>query len=387
VNWPMSAFYAPDGYGGVTDTWNQDDSYNWSADAVNSDGFGVAVSALGYSGTAVRTASIDHIRMTITYRREFYIFDVGDPSNPVFTNGLGSNSGTSTGFNGVVSDGRYAYLLTNSGSTVGQLQIADLSVNPSSLVKFSASNSYVYAIPGISGTAVGESIFYKDGYVYIGLSKTGGGPEFNIIDVHNPSSPFRAGSKAVGRGINSIMVKGRYAYLGTDDNSRELVIYDVANPADPRPAGIYNADSDTLNFGYGRSLYGVGNTLYFGRTWIQDASEFSILDAKDPLVDLADPGEARKFDVGPDGDNPFSVKGLVVRDYLAFLLVGSKTKGGSLRILDISDPDHIVDYTQVGLENGSAGPGGVALDCEKNYLYAASVDENGKGYLYIITGQ
>jgi hypothetical protein len=165
------------------------------------------------------------------------------------------------------------------------------------------------------------------------------------------------------------------------------MIFDVANPADPQPKGIYNADVDTFGFGYGRSLYGVGNTLYFGRTWIQNAAEFSILDATNPAADLSDPGEARKFDSGPDASKPFSVRGIIVRDYLAFLLTGSATKGGSLRILDISNPDQIVDYAKTDLENGLTGLGGVALDCENNVIYAASVDDSGIGYLYIITGR
>ena len=76
--------------------------------------------------------------------------------------------------------GSYAYVASASSFARGQLQIIDIS-NPASPAVVAT-----YTIPTsvVSTAGSGNAIFYKDGYVYLGLTKTSAdGSEFNIIDV------------------------------------------------------------------------------------------------------------------------------------------------------------------------------------------------------------
>src|SRR5207244_2241691 len=78
-----------------------------------------------------------------------------------------------------------------------------------------------------------------------------------------------------------------------------------------------------------------------------------------------------------------SLRNIIVRDTLAFLLTGSATQGGQLQIVNISNPTSIPSPVTVALQ--ANGAGGVALDCEGNYIYAASVDSASKSSISIIT--
>lgn len=374
TNWSTSETFVS--YGGASDLWGET---NWSPSAINDTDFGVAIAVTGSSGSTNRVANIDSVRITVTYIKEFYVLDISTPTNPTFVSGLNNNI-FATGFNAVhvaTSSGvGYAYVATNAGPATGQLQIVNLNTNPPSV-----SNTFV--VPGVTGTgaqAVGNALFYKDGYVYLGLTKTASGPEFNIIDVHNPLAPQKIGSYAVGSGVNDIFVRGNYAYLATSDNVREFMALNISDPVNPLLAGVYDAPGST-GFGYGRSLYAVGDTLYGGRTYVSNAAEFSILDVTNPTVV---PPLLGSRDVGIVA-TPYSVNGAIVRDTLAFLLTNSGT-GGRVEIANIQNPGTIPSPTTISLPNAG---GGVSLDCEGNYMYAASVPTSGsfinRGSISIIT--
>ncbi len=373
VNWPTSESYHSSG--GPSDTWGE----NWTPAMVNSVNFGVVISAMASGGTVNRTASVDTIRLTVYYTKQLYILDISNPANPTYLGGLATNTLTG-GMNAVAvatsSAGNYAYVATDSSTNINQLQIIDVTDPSAPFVK---STFPAFSGSGM-GKGVGTSIFYKDGYVYEGLTTGASGPEFNIIDVSNPALAVWKGGYAIGKNVNAIIVKDGYAYLSTNDTGKELVILNVTNPASPTLVGIYNATPDVTNFGYGRALYTVGDTLYLGRSYIANAPEFSILNT----TNTASPALIATKDVGPNVSNPFSLNGIVVRDSLAFLLLGSGTKGGSLQIINATSTATVVSTTFPG---GGTGVGGTALDCEGNYLYAASVDSSGEGYITSVTGQ
>ena len=370
TTWSASTVTAT--YGGVSDLWGE----GWSAADIKNANFGVAISVKN-SSTQTRTANVDYISVTVTYIRQLYVLNTSTPTSPTLANTLGSNT-TAAGFTSVASDGTYVYAAVNSATT--PLQVIDTSVSPA-VVKTS------YSLTG--NTAVANTLFYKDGYIYLGLANNPGGPEFNIIDVHNPLSiPAPVGTYELGAGIKSIFVRGNYAYLGTDDNTREVVILNLTDLLHPALGGTYNAPG-TTGFGYGQRLYTVGDTLYAGRTYdgASTANEFLILDASNPLATL--PAPLGSNNIGPNNSSPFSIYGLVVRDYLAFLLTSSQSNGGKLLAYNISDPTTVAAAPAVfsiTLPNAGAG---VAMDCEGNYLYAASVPTTGtfanEGSVSIIT--
>lgn len=265
-----------------------------------------------------------------------------------------------------------------------QLQIIDVS-NPASLSSASIVN---YKIPNsgvpnpVTGTGfqgVGNSIFYKDGLIYLGLTKTGSGPEFNIIDVHNPALPSRVGSYAVGEGINSITVVGNLAYLATKDGAKELIVLNVSNPTNPTLVNTYNAAGGGGTVGFGQALYVVGDDMYLGRTNVDGSPEFYVLDASSSPTSIVARGT---HDIGIFG-NHFSINGLVVRSNLAFIAGESTTNINNFRVLNITDPANITSWASpLALPNNSLGS---ALDCEGNDLFVSSRDSLNKGYLSVIT--
>jgi Tfp pilus assembly protein PilV len=328
---------------------------------------------------------------TGNFKNTFYIFDL--PSNPgqlpSYLGSLDNAATTDDGINALAVANGYAYLANahdanfqtcTQSSACAQLQVVNVSnATAPAVVKN-------YKLPGVLGNmtstaqAVGKSILYANGYVYLGLTKTASGPEFNIIDVHDPLNPSVVGSYSVGRTVNSIIIKGNYAYLSTDDNANELLILDITNKASPMQVGGYNAPGFS-GFGYGRGVSIVGNTAYFGRSYVSNAPEFYTLDITNPPSTLPMLGSK---DIGTSANND-SVNGITVRDYLAFLLTNKE-----FQIWNVTNPSSITSYATISLGDFTQGAGvgsGTTLDCTGNYFYIAltSPQGNNKDVFSVIT--
>jgi len=339
----------------------------------------------------------------------FFIFDINNPneSNPVLFGKTDNNPNVaSAGLAQIAvatnSSGSYVYAAVNYGAnfhtvapdapcannggtnaSCGQLQIIDVSNSASPQVKYTyeinvppGNPSNSDQVVGSGGSAMGNSIFYKDGYVYLGLAKTDSGPEFNIIDVHDPLLPIWRGGYAVGHAINAIYVKDGFAYLAhpTDSGdaiSEQITVLDVSNPYKPeRVSGFHMSD----NAGHGNKLYTVGDTLYFGSTDDSGSPEFYILDNSDPKKLFENNLAAASAEIGS------SINGLIIRDYLGFII----TTDSQFEVWDLTNnlaPAQIVSAAQI-LAGSSRG---TALDCQGNYFYVGSADGAGNGFLTIIT--
>ena len=311
-----------------------------------------------------------------------FVFDVSDPTDPDHK-GDTDNAPTATlGLNAVrVSEDpagkTYAYAASNTSSdystcdpvanrACGQFVIFDVSNqnNPSW-----ATNLKVTSLTPVTGTNTGQSIFYKNGYVLLGLSSATG-PEFHIVDIHNPDSWFGGthllypvGSFEVGNWINEVAMRGTYAYLGTP-NTQELQILDLTNPNSPALAGGFSDGS-----GNGKGMYLVGNNLYFGKT-TGAGDDLFILDNTSPGATLPKLGG---FDIGS------SVNDIIVRDYLSFILTNN-----NLEIYRTDDPSNISFSVSIPLPaSGSATE--PSMDCEGNNIFVTSNDGSGRGELYIIS--
>jgi hypothetical protein len=322
----------------------------------------------------------------------FFIFNIKTPANPTLWGSVDTSTTVSPGLNAVAvatsSSQNYAYVasaydanfstcpaapyFTPTPANCAQLQIINIT-NPAAPVvaaNFEIPTSTPPYVVGYGGSlnAIGKSIFYRDGYLYLGLSKTSSGPEFNVIDVHNPTTPHWVGSwpapgTSSGNAVNAIYVQGHYAYLATPDNTNEVIVLDISNPGNPIKVASFDAP---LGSGNGKSLDIVGDTLYLGRT--SGGSEFYTVDITNPLAPVA----LGHVDLGS-----VSVTGTLVRDSLAFLLAGTQ-----LVIKNITNPAAPVAAGSLGLPAGGTG---AALDCEGNYLYAASNDAGGHGALSVIS--
>ncbi len=304
----------------------------------------------------------------------FFMFDISNPNaKPVFLQSIDNDptGGSSEGLAAVAVAGNYAYVANARqidfskacpGGDCGQLQIIDVSKNPASVVS-------TFQIPGVtgkSGQAIGASIFYQSGYVYLGLTKTASGPEFNIIDVHDPKNPVYKSGYDFGSAVNSIVVKNNIAYV-TSPNAENLTLLDVSNPSLPQRIGGYTPKGGSN----GESLAVVGTNIYLGRTF--GTNEFYDLDASVP----SNISVLASKDIGTGSTT--SINSLLIRDYLAFLITNTQ-----FQIWNLANLGNIVAWApSATLPAGSQ----TALSCNANTLYASSVSSASKGYILVINAQ
>jgi hypothetical protein len=336
---------------------------------------------LGASGSVYSITDIDAYRgklyvttnNTSVNQETFFIFDIKNPAHPTLISKLDNDLVNNTGIKAISVYGnkyeQYAYVANSSSFVKGQLQIIDIAnTHPSVIATYKISTNIV---SGSSSQGNGNSIFYKDGYVYLGLTKTVSGPEFNIIDVHDPFSPVWVGGYSVGNSINNILIRDGFAYLATPNN-RELILLDITNPTHPTLVGGFDAPDSV---GSGKSLYLVGNTLYLGRTATASHPELYLIDSSNPLS-IHDVPLGTK-EIGS------SINSLLVRSNLLFLI----TTSGQLQIYDIASSSAIVSASApIMLPNSGSG---TAMDCEGNTIFVASMPNTGifgnKSSLSIIT--
>ena len=326
----------------------------------------------------------------------FFVFDipklVTDPLNALIGK-IDNASSTVEGLNAVAvaedttNHKIYAYVANN--SPTNQLQVIDVtdpdSITPEKIVDFDLDN-----VGGTQG--IGNSIFFKDGYIYLGLQATGidedgnsNGPEFHIIDAHldraHPAKITGRSYYSVGNAVNAISVRGKYAYLATS-NDQELIVLDVHDPScvvtNPQESESVCKPSGTPPWGFnepgsseGKSLYFLGNNLYLGK--VLNNTEFYILDNSNSATNT--------FAIlGLKDDINVNVDGISIRENLAFLLL--KT---GLKIFNISDVSQIEDWGDLDLTlyAGSDDLFEPSLDCEGNNFFVGS-NIGGHGYLSII---
>ena len=313
----------------------------------------------------------------------FFVFDVSDPDDPELEGEVDNASGVIMGLNAVhVSESSaqlktYAYTASNTSS---DYSICDPKTDPAcgQLVLFDVTSptnpkwetNLKIESPAVTGLTTGESIFYKNGYLLLGLAKADG-PEFHVIDMHNPSVwlgsshlVYSSGSFEIDIVIKALAMRGAYAYLGTP-NSKELQILNLSNPSSPDPVGEFSGAST----GNGESIYLVGDNLYFGKTSSLTGPEFYILDASNPETVLPD--------LGSEEINA-SVNEVIVRDYLAFLLTNNE-----LKIYRIDDPANIALQGSLSLSSSGSSTK-PSMDCEGNRLFITSNNGSGAGFLYVV---
>jgi hypothetical protein len=311
-----------------------------------------------YKGKLYATAG----KTTVAGAPTLFIFDVGNSGNPELIGQIDNDTASLIGMNSITVTDKYAYAANISRpATTGQLQIFDISASSPLLVK---------NFPLTGNTATGNSIFYKNKYVFLG-TRSSASYEFNIIDVHDPSLPLRKGVYFIGNDVNSILARGNYAYV-VSPNTQELQILNIENTDSVTHAGGFS-----LGSGNGKIAQIVGSKIYFGRTTDGGAGEdFQILDNTNPATTLPRLGGINVSS---------SVNGIVVRDYLSFLLTGTAGTGSKLQIFKTDDPEHINPWNISALTLSPTGnTTEPSMDCEGNRLYISSNNSVGQGTIYII---
>jgi len=325
-----------------------------------------------------------------------FIFDINNPNNPTLIGEVDNAPNVILGLNAIsvaedtTAKKTYAYAASNTASNYstcnpidpltfvpdpacGQLNIFDAT----NLTPVKTANVKIASSPAVTGQNTGVSMFYENGYLFLGLSANTGGPEFHIVDVHDPSSinsgPYTPlGSLEIGHDVNSINVKGKYAYIASP-NANELQITDISNVMSPNIVGGF----DIPGGGNGKSLYKVGDRLYFGNTVPSSGNDLHVLDDVNPSSTLP---EIAGINLSS------SLNEILVRSNLAFLL-----SNNDLKIFDIGDPKSVAPFSigaplaTLNLPSFSTSPiPEPSMDCEGNRIYIASNDSLGQGSVYII---
>lgn len=326
-----------------------------------------------------------------------YIFDISDPSEPDLLGSVDNAPSVTSGLNAVRVSEDPASSPTKTYAYAGSNTLANYSTCDPVLDK-SCAQVYIFNItnassptlsanlklsttPTITGQTRATSLSYKNGYVFTGLEATNG-PEFNIVDVHNPQnivggSYVVSGSFETQVGINAINIKNNYAYLGLANNASEpqelrtLNISSLSNPY-PGPSAPYYGFNAATGAGHGKSIYIVGDKLYLGKTTGAD-EDLHIIDNTDPATTLSDLGGS---------DLSTSVNGVIVRDYLSFILTNN-----NLRILRTDDESNITSWGSISLPTSGSATYEPSMDCEANRIYVSSNDAANKGYIYVIKPQ
>jgi hypothetical protein len=135
-----------------------------------------------------------------------------------------SSLNTGPGIGGFVVAGNYIYAVAP--STAGQLHV----IKQNSTRGLSLVDRYRLPLPYATATpALGSSIAYEEGKVFLGTEKWAG-EEFSMIDVSNPLVPERSSGIETGGKISDIFVnEGRVYISGVDQ--QQLRIVDIHDPS------------------------------------------------------------------------------------------------------------------------------------------------------------
>lgn len=124
-----------------------------------------------------------------------------------------------------------------------------------------------------------QDVFVYENFAYVVTdNNSGGNPEVYVFDVVNPAAPKLLSSYNVGTRVNKIFVNAEYAFLATDNDSKELIVLSLAN----KSALSEVASFDIPGNANALSIYGLGFKIYIG-TGLDTASgrnEFRVLDIK-----------------------------------------------------------------------------------------------------------
>jgi hypothetical protein len=348
----------------------------------------VAVDSSGNSSLLVTAATSSGVSTD----PDIQLFDISSTSNPIKLGRIDTATSTKIGlsalavYNKIIYAANFFpanYTTCTKSPTCSQLQIIDAThpATPTILSNFQLATTTAPYATGSGGQSVGKSIFYANGYVYLGLQKAPTasssplGEEFNIIDVRDPKVPKWVGGYSIGRTINQIQVLNGYAYLATDDPSRELVILDVHNPNSIAFVSSYDAPGSST-FGYGETVSVSSTTISLGRSYTTTGQVLTFLNSTN-LTQLKVTGT----NVLSDPLNTTSVREVLIRGFLAFVLTSA-----NLQIWNIQNQSQPILYGSPVTFAVGASAALNALACKQNTIYVISEASHAvTSFLQIIT--
>ncbi len=264
-------------------------------------------------------AYIGTLNDTVTGNNEdFQIYDVSDPVSPVYLAGI--NVGATYPVSAVTIAGRYAYIGTRDASTGNEdLQIYDI-----------ADSSSPVRVGGFDiGSNVVNSIVVSGKYAYVGSLNGTHDIDFFIFDVSNPANITLVDGLDVGANpVTAIKVQNRYAYIGTlnaTTGNEEFQIYDISNPYTLTRVGGVDVGTSAIN-----DLQVVGKYAYIAT--VNAATN----DEELQIYNIANPASITRIGGVSLGTNP--VLTLHVAGNYLYLGTLDGTSDHDLFVYDITNP-------------------------------------------------
>lgn len=318
------------GWGSVSTSWlnaTQAGSYN-----AQGTGNGVKIATAGNYAYVVRSSSPN-----------FIIVDVSNPASPALVTAIDvANTPTN-----ITVSGTHAYITTSSNNA--ELLILDIS-NPASPA--------INATYNASGNADGLSVAIGGNYAYLTRAANGGTDEFVVLDVATPTAPVRIGGYGNNISLNDVNVDGDYAYVGTNNNSRELLILNINNPASPALAKTYDMPGNGAILAVSK----YGNNLFVART--TTLTSINVSNVTSPLVlgAVTTTGTATVNDVSLDSTGTY-----------AFL--GTNSANAEFQIADISNASSMSIVRTVDVSPGTNNMNGVVYSSSLDIVVGATASD------------
>ncbi|MBU6231040.1 hypothetical protein KGP36_00075 [Patescibacteria group bacterium] len=194
---------------------------------------------------------------------DLMVFDIKSGSDVPGDKSSGRNAillssiDTGPGISAIAIAGKRVYAAAP--SAVGQLQVIRLDGLQAPILE----RRMKLPLPFATATpALGSSIAYSGGRIYLGTEKWSG-DEFAVIDASDPAAPAKIGGFETGGKVNGIAIDGNEAYLASADQS-ELRVLDLSDPAVPRLEAVFSPSGWQRQEGKALSVF--EGSLSFGRT-------------------------------------------------------------------------------------------------------------------------
>lgn len=283
---------------------------------------------------------------------DFYIVDAQDQNNIHIV----SSINTGPGLGGIELASHYIYALNLGTSyTMAILDMQDRS-SPTIVKK------YKIPSPNASTTLpIPSSIFYRNGYVYIGTEKWSG-KEFNIIDVTKPSDPVFLGSFEIDNIVEDIFIRGELAYIGTP-SQKQFRILNISDPKNIYEVSSFSASGFATQEGKVVSFF--EDHFLFGRTVggfnvVNNHEIFSFSTTSYPL-------NSQQLTPISTSDIPGGVYGILYREPYIYMITGEI--GKEFQVWD-KDLKNIIYTKDLGFFPR-------VLSCDNKDIYIISHNNNG----------
>lgn len=147
-----------------------------------------------------------------------------------------------------------------------------------------------WAAPRVIGSAdigagnSGTDLALKLPYVFVsGTASTASKPDLFVFNVTNEAAPSLVQSINIGSGgINALYVKDNYLYAASPNDNTELLIFNIADPANPNQVGSYNMTGSSNAV----AVAAFGDTVAVGRldSATYELTFFNVTDPASPSI-------------------------------------------------------------------------------------------------------